>query len=367
MTHPMPKTFNTLDGLRGIAAFTVLFRHIQPGFLTAVPFASSYLAVDLFFVLSGFVLAHAYEERLLTQMSAVEFMARRLIRLYPLFLLAAALAFVDLFIRISLHQQGISELLPYTANLLFVPLYVNTFPHEHIFVLNFPSWSIACELLSNLLFAFLIFKLQNIRWLFGVMAIGFCCVVATSVAYGHLDTGIHWDDAIGGLARVLFSFFAGLAIYRLRQRTPFALPRYVSYLCLVVLLLTLYPDGLSGMARQAYDLGVVVLVFPALVLVGSWAEPDSVGRPFFHYAGVASYGVYILQVPIRDLTQRGLSALHIGPSWPLAIGFITALIVFSLIADFAYDLPIRNWLVSKLKKRTPAAKASSVPKHVKGM
>ena len=74
------RSFVTLDGLRGIAALAVVTRH-APYFRN--PFFESYLAVDFFFVLSGFVLAHAYGQRLRGNLSILDFVKIRIVRLYP--------------------------------------------------------------------------------------------------------------------------------------------------------------------------------------------------------------------------------------------------------------------------------------------
>ena len=81
-TH-VPHRFVLLDGIRGLAAVAIAHRHAEVFF--GRPEASSYLAVDLFFALSGFVLAHAYGERLANgQMNPLNFMKARFLRLYPL-------------------------------------------------------------------------------------------------------------------------------------------------------------------------------------------------------------------------------------------------------------------------------------------
>ena len=85
------RSFTTLDGLRGIAAIAVVARHApflwgEHGPTGAL--SESYLAVDFFFVLSGFVLAHAYGSRFQHGLSNAAFMRTRLLRLYPLYLLA---------------------------------------------------------------------------------------------------------------------------------------------------------------------------------------------------------------------------------------------------------------------------------------
>src|SRR4051812_23930437 len=85
--------FLTLDALRGVAALIVFIRHSGPQFgLSAVEYSASHMAVDLFFVLSGFVLANAYESKLVDGTLGVSrFMLLRYIRLFPLYLLAMVL------------------------------------------------------------------------------------------------------------------------------------------------------------------------------------------------------------------------------------------------------------------------------------
>lgn len=89
----MRRTFDTLDGLRGTAAIVVLLLHVASAETPDLPvFGSAYLAVDLFFLLSGFVIGHAYEARLSDGLTFGKFLKIRLVRLYPLYVLGLALA-----------------------------------------------------------------------------------------------------------------------------------------------------------------------------------------------------------------------------------------------------------------------------------
>ena len=86
--------FHTLDALRGIAAIAVMVYH--GGANSPVPMPGGYLAADLFFVLSGFVLAHGYEAKLLDSLPLKTFVIARLRRIYPVFWLGALLGCVVL-------------------------------------------------------------------------------------------------------------------------------------------------------------------------------------------------------------------------------------------------------------------------------
>lgn len=83
------KFYPVLEGLRGAAAILVLFRHI-PTYAPPINFQMSYLAVDLFFVLSGFVIANSYEQKLTSEkMSFKEFAVLRVIRIFPLYIIGS--------------------------------------------------------------------------------------------------------------------------------------------------------------------------------------------------------------------------------------------------------------------------------------
>ena len=86
------RVFHTLDGLRGVAALFVAMRHTNLFHRAGIH--GGYLAVDLFFVLSGFVIAHAYERRLASGLSVGRFMAARYLRLWPVYVLGAALGLI---------------------------------------------------------------------------------------------------------------------------------------------------------------------------------------------------------------------------------------------------------------------------------
>src|SRR6476659_5303120 len=134
--------YETLDGLRGVGALWVMFLHFAPSFGVPSP-SHGYLAVDLFFCLSGFVLSKSYAERLKEGMSFAEWMAVRLIRLYPLYsisIVAGALAtMIDGMVGSQLH--GSDRLIAIATGLLMVPSPTWGVMPE-LFPLNFVAWSL---------------------------------------------------------------------------------------------------------------------------------------------------------------------------------------------------------------------------------
>lgn len=156
------RSFVTLDGLRGIAALAIISRHAPAYFasvslvttgdaaqgpVAGVPFFESYLAVDFFFALSGFVLAHAYVRRFRDGMSTLQFMAIRLVRLYPLYLFALALSVLldwrELAHGEINHVDFLKNVIPALFFLPSAPLHAGA----RLFPLNEPAWSLFFKLL----------------------------------------------------------------------------------------------------------------------------------------------------------------------------------------------------------------------------
>src|ERR1700744_1024629 len=113
-------TFAMLDAIRGLAALIVAERHLAHYFFDK-QLPGSYLAVDIFFVLSGFVIAHAYEPRFAKGMRPTRFFAIRIIRLWPLYIAGCLLGFLTLFLR---GDADTSLLLAALPALFFLPRFV---------------------------------------------------------------------------------------------------------------------------------------------------------------------------------------------------------------------------------------------------
>ncbi|MBV9509845.1 MAG: acyltransferase, partial [Caulobacteraceae bacterium] len=156
------RAYQTLDGIRGVGAVLVVMRHV-PMLFGPVRVPESFLAVDLFYLVSGFVVAHAYGERLKAGGFFVDFVKTRLIRLYPLYLAGTLIGFAALTLKMMAGSadygfSGLEKALQY--NLLFLP-YLNTsfvvnFGRADVgqlFPTNVAAWSLFFELFVNLVFA----------------------------------------------------------------------------------------------------------------------------------------------------------------------------------------------------------------------
>lgn len=197
-----------LDALRGIAALAVVIMHahvLMPEFPDLFPRA--YLAVDFFFMLSGYVMARTYEPRLRAGMSGFKFLAARYKRLWPTMALGGVLFLPFL----AEGTRGQDLVLWHVAlvNLLLLPS-----PWSgNYFALNVPAWSIFFELVANAFHA----ALWRVRTGFIALlaAVSFAWLVSAAQVHGHLDIGSRNGDMGEGLARVATAYALGVVIWRL--------------------------------------------------------------------------------------------------------------------------------------------------------
>lgn len=350
------KKFAVLDGMRGLAALLVLTRHTEAYW--GAPWLShnhSYLAVDLFFVLSGFVISHAYAQPLREgRLSAGRFMLIRWIRLWPLHALGAALG-AALVVSKDLYAPGV-WVLPLVLMLLFLPSRIPE-TGNGLFELNPPGWSLFYEMAVNLAYA-LTHRWMTHRVLVAVLVVSGAGVLATGLYNGSLDIGFTWSmrSLAGGTLRAVFGIFLGIGLHRLylaRQRRPGAGPGPWA-LCAAVTALLLVPriEGLGS----AVDLLAVFVVFPACVYLGARAAVDGFSVKLFALLGLLSYPVYVLHVPLGALLEDALAA-PLAPYAPLAgVLFAAALVALAWALDRWFDQPVRRFLT-----RVAAARKAARP------
>jgi peptidoglycan/LPS O-acetylase OafA/YrhL len=317
--------FATLDGLRGIAAFAVMTRHCREQ-LGGVFLPHSYLAVDFFFVLSGFVLAHAYEQRLLSGMTTAEFLRIRLVRLYPLYLIGTVLC-----IAAAASVGGVHWLKPKTTLIIISALAFLPDPRLHgtLFMFNPPAWSLFFELIANALYASIVLHLSNRR----LALIAASCLVIEAIRFDSLGVGFRWEDLAGGFLRVGFGFFAGVLTYRLWRAAPWrpALPAW----CVAALLVLILAIGAPPWGHP-YNF-LTALLFPLIVFCGASQEPSWRFRPIFLWLGAISYALYIshqavilggaaLLAPVSQAPWTGLLMLAIAVALAAALSAVDPLL-----------------------------------------
>ena len=216
------RAYHTLDALRGIAALCVLLFHAAFFLRLATP-AEGYLAVDLFFVMSGFIIAHRYDGDLAQGMRVRRFLRIRLVRLYPLFALGTLLGALPALAALAGgHADGLHEGLAASLPLALVMLPSRlAMPDLTVaYPLNYVSWSLALELIVNVAFA-ASFKVWTTRRLAWLVAASFVGVALAAWRFGSLNIGWDWGNAIGGVPRILFGFALGVLLQRRHATRPF--------------------------------------------------------------------------------------------------------------------------------------------------
>ncbi|MCR9223198.1 MAG: acyltransferase [Hyphomonas sp.] len=334
--------FVVLDGLRGIAAFAVIADHV-PSDLVRALIPGRYLAVDFFFILSGFVLCHAYGARLKSEIRTFGFLRLRFIRLYPLYLLGLMLGALHL---IYLSAAGyiqvtLSGLTAMTAiSLLFLPVPSGVSGQDLLYPLNPPSWSLFSELIANLAYAALAPWL-SLRPLLAVLAVSGVAVLHLIPSEPDLGAGWKLSDIHIGIARAMFGFFAGVAIYR--ARSVFTVPSVPVWLAVGLLALILcapVPDA----ARRWFDAVACLVLMPFIILIVQNARAAGRIAKISTWLGLVSYGVYVLHEPIyfwlRSLSGfLGVSGPFEVIDYPLVVG-VSALSAW--LATRVFDRPMRE-------------------------
>lgn len=335
-----------LDGLRGVAAVAVMVMHAH---LAGLPVPHGYLAVDLFYLLSGYVIARSYEPALRGGMGVGPYMRLRLERLYPMLLLGGLIG-------LGLYLGGLSEFRPtgdvdfalgVAGEFLLVPLLAS----GAAFAFNGAQWSIAHELIANAVHAALLPHLSN-RALLGIAALSVPAMGATALHFGNLNAGWSPDSFFWALSRVGFGFFFGVFLHRTEAhwrprvpRWPFAVPAALLLAALAV------PEAWAppGPVSAALELALVVGLFPLLVMLGVEAKAGRVAGEL----GALSFPLYAIHFPV-------LVALKVGhaPQWAFA-GAAVVLLGAAWALGRWVDEPLNRWRRTARKAR--AGRGEAVP------
>lgn len=333
------RLFHTLDAARGIAALVVAIHHGVR--FHGQLFDSGFLAVDFFFGLSGFVLAHAYADRLTSgAISPRGFMRARLVRLYPLYLLGLIGVLLALAPDLPWSPVALLGKLPFALAMLPSP---SLDAHGFIYSFNFPAWSIFFELLVNLFFAIFCRQLRDphVRW---TVIIGSGAILAIQLAAFRIDQGgPTWDVFAAGFARVSFSFFLGMQVYEWHVRRAARgakLHKGWSLVGLVVLV-----GCLVAPVNADVEIVSIFVVFPVLILALAEAElPMGMFSGALQQLGVISYALYMLHLAFQVALSELLAHFGIPDNrYPLlGIPLVGAMIAASWAADRWFDRPLRR-------------------------
>ena len=360
--------YEVLNGLRGVAAIVVVIFHIFEAFATShldQKVNHGYLAVDFFFILSGFVVAYAYDDRW-GRMSIKDFLKRRFIRLHPMVVMGALIGAVMFYFQVSnvwdVTKVSVTDLL--IATLLSALLIPATVGGEirglgEMFPLNGPSWSLFFEYIGNILYAFFIRRLHT--WVLTIVVLVSAVSLARfsiwgptgDICVGYSLTG---SEFTGGISRLLFSFTAGLLLFRIFK--PLSNVRgsfWIGAIVLTVLLSLPRIGGAEDMWKNGlYDAACSIVAFPLLVYLGASEQKMSKAMTgLCKFLGDISYPLYMVHYPFIYLYYAWVknNNLSFEQSLPGAAGVIVVSFLLAYLSLRFYDIPVRRFLTKLLFRK----------------
>ena len=381
--------YEILDGLRGVAAMLVVAYHLLETYYGGKPdqpINHGYLAVDFFFVLSGFVIGYAYDDRW-NKMSTWAFLKRRLIRLHPMVIFGTLFGALMFYFGSCSTFPLINEtpwwlvilvmfwcftIIPF-PNTMDIRGWAETNP------LNGPVWSLQWEYIANILYALFIRKLSKLAlgicvFLFAILIVILCLNIdvtgflaernwaAYTVVGGWSTTP---DQLQVGLTRLLYPFFCGLLISRLMNGGSKTLNSQLSTLnfkhgfwwcSLMIVIVLAMPwmglgtEGAERWTNGLYEAFCIVVCFPIIVAMGAGSSVMGKSKAINRFLGEISYPLYITHYPLIYM-QMSWAESH--KDAPLSTHIFVAVCIFMLAILVAYgsyklyDLPVREWLKKK--------------------
>ncbi|MFC6646631.1 acyltransferase family protein [Granulicella cerasi] len=359
---PRKAHYVVLDGLRGVASIVVILFHLCEANNGGSRFKQiinhGYMAVDFFFMLSGFVIAYAYDDRW-QRMTVGSFFKRRLIRLQPMVILASIIGALFFYFGAGTTFPHIAQTPVWMTLLIMfigmtmipVPTSMDIRGWQETYPLNGPQWSLFFEYIANILYAFGLRRASN-------RVLGLLTFVA-ALLLAHLAIFGVEGDVIGGwalatpqlhigFARVLFPFFAGVLLMRIGKRiaTPNAFA--VSSILLVIALALPRFGGTSHLwINGLYEAVCIIVLFPIIVLIGaSDQRADGSSIRIARFFGDLSYPLYVTHYPLIYLytawvVEKKPTLAHSVEV--AALTFVAAMTIAYLCLKF-FDEPVRRYL-----------------------
>lgn len=322
-----------LDGLRGLAAMVVVVFHFSPGW-------AGYLAVDFFFVLSGFIISYSYIYRR-PSVGFYRFTWSRLIRLYPLHVFTIglfALSYYTVEGGLPSYKDGNFQTL-----IQHITLMQNVGLSYGGVTWNYPSWSISVEFWVGLAFFWLVSPKTGSLIIISVSAI---CLVAIVLNYGHLD--VYSKNIYGvfnsGLLRGAASFGLGLIAYRLYllasgKKLSYSFVTVCELLSCFIVLVVVFIRG------SKYSVVDIMAPFSFLLLVLCFSLERGFLSKIASYAsplGEISYSIYLNHIPILMIVHYVFQGVGV-PTYIVFIIYISVVLVFSKATYVLVERPSRAW------------------------
>jgi peptidoglycan/LPS O-acetylase OafA/YrhL len=364
--------YEILDGLRGVAALMVVLFHIFETYSKGPQYQivnHGYLAVDFFFVLSGFVIGYAYDDRW-DKMTTWGYFKRRLTRLHPMVIAGTVVGAALFFFSGTAFPQTMQVepwkfALCFVMGLLMIPcgngLDIRGWGELNSF--NGPQWTLTLEYIGNILYAFILRRLPKIA----------LTILAVICAFFTLDLTLGWNvtglleapqyTVIGGwsltkdqiyiaFTRLLYPFLTGLIISKvLREKNnPIKLRGGFWWCALAIVIILAMPNlgGKMGPVDGGFQALSILILFPLIVIAGAGSRTtDPRSTAICKWLGDISYPIYITHYPLIYMQMDWVAQHPDAPLWQhIMVGAGTVIMAIILAWGLlkAYDLPVREWL-----------------------
>jgi peptidoglycan/LPS O-acetylase OafA/YrhL len=366
--------YEVLDGLRGVASLMVVAFHLFETYSAGPRFQiinHGYLAVDFFFVLSGFVVGYAYDDRW-TRMSLKDFFKRRLVRLHPMVIMGTLIGALLYYLGDGKMFSAVSEtpwwimllLMLWGCLMLPAPKAWDIRGWNETNSLNGPTWSLMYEYIANLLYALLIRHFS--KWVLALFVAG--AAFLTIDLTMNLDTfhlfdtdrataytviggwSLTPDQIYVGFTRLLYPFFVGLLLSRIGKLIPIKRGGFWWCSLLIVVMLAMPRIGGAGnmWMNGAYEAFCILAMFPIVVLMGAGsALKGKRSVAVCNFLGEISYPLYITHYPLIYM-HISWAEKHPDASLGTIVCLSVSLFIFAVGIAYAslklYDLPVREWL-----------------------
>ena len=354
-----------LDGLRGVAAIMVVSFHLFEAHATSKLdqiINHGYLAVDFFFLLSGFVVSYAYDDRWKT-MSIGSFFKRRLVRLQPMVIMGSIIGAICFYFQTSglwpmIQNVPVGKMLIVMligCTLLPLPISMDIRGWNEMHPLNGPGWSLFFEYIANIFYALFVKNFSK-----KVLSI---VVILSGSALIHL--ALTQGDVIGGwslgatqlhigFARMMYPFFAGLLLNRIGKlvsiKSAFL---WCSLLIFIVLALPRFGGKDQLWMNGLYESISIIFIFPLIVFLGASGEViGKYSNRICKFLGDISYPIYITHYPLIYIYTAWVynKKVSLQDGYPIGILVLIAAISIAYACLKLYDEPVRLWLKKKLLK-----------------
>lgn len=348
----MKSKIDSLTATRAVAAILVVIHHFGTGTFpfSYAPdlFKNGNLAVGYFFALSGFVMYHTYSTKSVPYST---FLKRRAAKIFPLYFLAL---FITIIIPVLTHYFHPGNALPQnlTKQILFSVTFVQAWVPNYALSLNGPGWSLSIEAFFYVFFPLLlIFQEKRIN-LFILFTIAL--YIATQAFHLHyfpykavlssrmqdvvfFNPLLHLNQfLIGMLGAYVFS----------KTKISVATARVIAILStvLIITLIAWRPHNIS------YHTGLITPLFAVFIISVALADPRLLKIKPFVLLGSASYGIYILQLPVYELFSLANNYMHISAAY-FFYSYLIVLITISILCYYYIEKPMHRWINSFGKKK----------------